>query len=342
MDPYIQRHTLSVGACVAVPHPHASADSQFDPGDNVQAAAEAAAEAAATATALAAAERACGVVGHRHLCQHGCYYLAYRPARRLHAVDPYAAPPPPPPPSPRASPAKPRAAAGTSAAASSAAPALTSVRSKYFAAGRCVLTLASGESRRMRKQRKVLNPMWELSRGGNYTTTLVFGPMILWCSDHCVRRVVSEHETVVERLRLHAECCPCGGGDVNRDTNSMLYQKRNGVCMWCCFLVASSAGQVRVDPTLGVWGAQLSSPAAVAVSSPCRETVRRQGERHGGYGGSGASAQPVRSVGGAGVARPVAAAVSVPTALRLSAPPGVCYQRLSYPYPYPFCSPAPI
>jgi hypothetical protein len=34
-----------------------------------------------------------------------------------------------------------------------------------------------------------------------------------------VRRVVSEHEAVVERPWLHAGYCPCGGGDVNRDTS---------------------------------------------------------------------------------------------------------------------------
>jgi hypothetical protein len=120
------------------------------------AAAAAEAEAESTATALAAAERACGVVGHRHLCEHGCYYLAYRPARRMHAIDPYAPlpPPPSPPPSPQPSPSAATACRPSphpSQPRAVAAAALTSVRSRYFASPSAAAAPSARASAKRRK-----------------------------------------------------------------------------------------------------------------------------------------------------------------------------------------------
>ena len=54
-------------------------------------------------------------------------------------------------------------------------------------------------------------------------------------------RQESEHETVVERPWLHADCSPCGGGDVNRDTSSLSYQREGGACGIGCMAVCGSA-----------------------------------------------------------------------------------------------------
>ena len=67
------------------------------------------------------------------------------------------------------------------------------------------------------------------------------------CSpDHCVRSQTSEG--VVERPWLHADFCPCGGGDVDRETSISSYQRWGGACgIW--LVCASQSGGIP-----GTWG----------------------------------------------------------------------------------------
>jgi hypothetical protein len=69
-------------------------------------------------------------------------------------------------------------------------------------------TLVEGHCDKRGKQRKLIRPL---------RTTV----------EANVRMLVSERETVVERPWLHADCCPCVVGDVNRGTSNSWYQSRS-------------------------------------------------------------------------------------------------------------------
>jgi hypothetical protein len=70
------------------------------------------------------------------------------------------------------------------------------------------------------------------------------------CPDHCGGKTLvgwSQHESLVERPWPHADVCPCGGGDVNRDT-SYLVDSEIGWCRWSWFCGGSVRADERMAP----------------------------------------------------------------------------------------------